>query len=50
MGCGKKNYWAACHNIAPSIIIIDDGDQYFKKNLSNFHCAMCQVLVDDENY
>jgi len=34
-----------CHNIGPSTIIIDDGDQYFKKN-SNFHSTTCQILMD----
>jgi hypothetical protein len=43
----QKNYCATCHNIEPSIIIIDDGDQYLKKNYSNFfHNATCQVWID----
>ncbi len=30
----QKNYYAMCHNLRPSLtIIIDDGDQYFKKKL-----------------
>jgi hypothetical protein len=37
-----------CHNLKPSlIIIIDDGDQYFKKIKSkNPHNATCQILMD----
>jgi hypothetical protein len=41
MGCGKKHYWAACHNIAPSTIIIDDGDEYFKKTFIQF--SLCHM-------
>jgi hypothetical protein len=46
MPCGKKNYCAMCHNFKPSLIIImDDGNQYFEKNI-NFmskiiHSAKC---------
>ncbi len=29
----QKNYCAMCHNFEPSLtIIMDDGNQYFKKN------------------
>jgi hypothetical protein len=45
MPCGKKNY-ATCHNFGPSLVIImDDGDEYFKKKIifmsRKFHYAMC---------
>ncbi len=34
MSCGKKNYCAMCDNLEPSLtIIMDDGDQYFKKKI-----------------
>ncbi len=36
---------AMCHNFKPSLIIImDDKDQYFKKNImsKNIHNAICQ--------
>jgi len=44
MPCGKKINCAMCHNFGPSLItIMDDGDQYFKKNkmFKNFHGATC---------
>jgi hypothetical protein len=47
--CGKKNYCAMCHNLKSSLtIIIDDGDQYFKKKImsKNLHNATCQILID----
>ncbi len=39
-------YYATCHNFGPSLVIImDDGDEYFKKEIifmsKIFHCAMC---------
>jgi len=34
------------HNIGPSTIIIDNGNQYFKKRNPNFHSAKYQVLMD----
>jgi len=44
-------YCATCHNLRPSLIIImNDGNQYFKKiiifMLKNLHSAMCQILID----
>ncbi len=40
-------YYVMCHNIKPSIIIIDDGNQYFKNNYyKNLHNATCQVSID----
>jgi hypothetical protein len=42
-------YCAMCHNFEPSLtIIMDDGDQYFEKNLSKiFHNATCQILINE---
>jgi hypothetical protein len=49
MPCGKKNLCATCHNLGPSLtIIMDDGNQYFKKinfMSKNFHNVMCQILT-----
>jgi hypothetical protein len=45
----QKNYYAMCHNIGPSLIIImDNGDQYFKKKImsKNLHNAIGQILID----
>jgi hypothetical protein len=42
-------YYATCHNFEPSLIIVmDDGDQYFEKNIisKNLHNATCQILID----
>jgi len=39
-------YLTTCHNIGPSTIIINNGDQYLKKNSKNLHNAMCHVLMD----
>jgi len=50
MPCGKFFYCAMCHNLRPSLtIIMDDGDQYFEKNLisKNFHSITSQILMDD---
>ncbi len=38
--------YATCHNVIPSLtIIMDDGNQYFKKKINfmskNLHIAMC---------
>jgi hypothetical protein len=45
----QKNYCAMCHDFEPSsTIIMDNGDQYFKKKLcpKNLHTATCQILID----
>jgi hypothetical protein len=44
----QKIYYAMCHNFEPSLtIIMDDGNQYFKKNKSiNLHSATCHILID----
>jgi len=39
-------YLTICHNIAPSTIIINDGDQYVKKKSKNLHNAICHILMD----
>ncbi len=46
-----KFYYATCHNLKSSLtIIIDDGNQYFKKKIifrfPKFHNVMCQILMD----
>ncbi len=43
-------YYATCHNVEPSLIIImDNGDQYFEKKIifmsKNLHSAMCHILI-----
>jgi hypothetical protein len=42
MPCGKF-LLATYHNVGPSTIIIDDGDQYFEKTFKskNLHSATC---------
>jgi len=44
----QKNYYAMCHNLGPSLtIIIDNGNQYFKKIRSkNCHSATFQILMN----
>jgi hypothetical protein len=44
-------YYATCHNLKPSLIIImDNGDQYFEKKIiflfKIFHSATCYILID----
>ncbi len=48
MPCGKIIYCAMFHNFGPSLtIIMDDGDQYFKKKkVQNVHNATCQFLIN----
>jgi hypothetical protein len=49
MPCGNLFYCATCHNLGPSLtIIMDDGDQYFKKNImsKNLHNATYYILID----
>ncbi len=48
MPCDKKNC-AMCHNLGPLLtIIMNDGDQYFEKQImcKNLHNAMCQILIN----
>jgi hypothetical protein len=41
----QKIYYATCHNFGPSLtIIMDNGDQYFKKK--NLYNDMCQILIN----
>jgi hypothetical protein len=42
-------YCVTYHNLEPSLIIImNDGDQYFKKQImsKNLHSVTCQILID----
>jgi hypothetical protein len=52
MPCGNFLNCAMCHNLEPSLIIImNDGDQYFKNEIifmsKNLNNAMCQILINE---